>query len=476
MHRAGLTGLVAAFVFSGLALLSACATAPSAIGDTIQGEGRGEDAGAGSANESTTGSNASCTPTSSSPPPAIDISTLPSCCTTGAAHCVPTAELPAGTEVSELATCSGGACVPDSLIKSGGAAPPACKSMNGAAGVCLSLCVPQVGQYASLLPQDICQSDERCAPCISPLNGQSTGACDIGKNTGAAAPSGGSNCGNGGGSTPSTIVDSGSAPSAPADAAPVCPYVGPPLIDPSSLPSCDPKGGAHCLTAALVPAAMQSQLATCSGGFCVPDSFIESAGNFIPPTCTSLLGAEGRCLSEAIPQVAAELSELPQATCQSFERCVPCYDPISGKATGACNLSCDPGPKDPAVKAAPCCKENGTDVGVCLPTSIVPSSEQSNLQADVCSQSAGATLCVPTEMVAPGFKPVACTGDSLLTFLNGGYTGVCLSKCLNFGAFSGLAISQGSCDDGHDCAPCVNPLTNAPTGAPGCPGTADAGP
>ena len=36
---------------------------------------------------------------------------------------------------------------------------------------------------------------------------------------------------------------------------------------------------------------------------------------------------------------------------------MPCYDPIAGKATGACNLSCDPGPKDPAVKAQPCCSE-----------------------------------------------------------------------------------------------------------------------
>lgn len=32
-----------------------------------------------------------------------------------------------------------------------------------------------------------------------------------------------------------------------------------------------------------------------------------------------------------------------------------------------------------------------------------------------------------------------------------------------------LGISQGSCDDLHDCAPCTNPLTGQPTGAPGCP-------
>jgi hypothetical protein len=253
--------------------------------------------------------------------------------------------------------------------------------------------------------------------------------------------------------------------------------VGPPVLDPSSLPSCDPNGGAHCLSASLVPAAEASQLATCPTGLCVPDSFIESGGELIPSTCTSILGAEGRCLDEMIPEVAAQLTELPQATCATYERCVPCYDPTTGKSTGACNLSCDPGPKDPAVTAQPCCSENGTNQGECLPTSMIPSSEQSNLQKDVCTQTTAATLCVPTEMIPATFKPPTCTADSLLTFLSGGYTGVCLSKCLNFGAGSGLAIAQGSCDDNHECAPCVNPLTQAPTNAPGCSNTTgDAGP
>jgi hypothetical protein len=251
------------------------------------------------------------------------------------------------------------------------------------------------------------------------------------------------------------------------------------VLDPSSLPTCDPNGGAHCLSASLVPAAEQSQLAACATGLCVPDSFIESGGEFIPATCTSLLGAEGRCLDEMIPQVASQLSRLPVATCQSFERCVPCYDPTTGKSTGACNLSCDPGPTKPPVQVQTCCSENGTDQGECLPTTAIPSSEQGNLNKDSCSQSTGATLCVPKEMTSSTFAPMACTAEGLLGFLSGqSYTGVCLSKCLNFGFGSGLEIAQGNCDDLHVCAPCTNPLTNAPTGAPGCPNTppADAGP
>ena len=55
--------------------------------------------------------------------------------------------------------------------------------------------------------------------------------------------------------------------------------------------------------------------------------------------------------------------------------------------------------------------------------------------------------------------------------IGGQYTGVCLSKCLKFGFFQQLGISQGDCDNVHNCAPCNNPLTGQPTGAPGCPAT-----
>ena len=128
----------------------------------------------------------------------MDPSTLPSCgasvCADSPnAHCVPQDKVPANV-AAQLAKCDDGAsyCVPDPFIKSGGAPPPTCKSLNGADGVCLSVCVPQVEQYESLLPQDVCAADERCAPCVNPLNNMSSGACDIGKptdcTTAAAAP------------------------------------------------------------------------------------------------------------------------------------------------------------------------------------------------------------------------------------------------------------------------------------------------
>jgi hypothetical protein len=317
------------------------------------------------------------------------------------------------------------------------------------------VCVPQVAQYQSLLPQDICAADERCAPCISPLDQKPTGACDIGTTPATVTPS---TCDPASPSPPSGQDPAPSAP--PAPAAPVCPHVGPPVLDPATLPACGM--GAHCLSSALVPPALQSKLATCPTGLCVPDTFIAAGGNFIPATCVSTASAEGRCLDVALPDVAAQ-PQLPQSTCAAYERCVPCYNPLDGSDTSACRLSCDPGPQQPKVVFTDCCTMSNATYGKCVPTMSIPSAEQKNLGTDDCVKDQ--QLCVPTEMLKPAFKPPACTADN---FFVGKYTGVCLSDCLKFG-IQGLAISRGTCDDLHKCAPCTNPLTGKPTGAPGCP-------
>src|SRR5262245_54262067 len=71
------------------------------------------------------------------------------CAKGGAARCVPSAEIGSGL-ASQLEACTGGACVPDSIVKSGGAAPATCESPFGE-GRCVSLCIPQVGANASAL-------------------------------------------------------------------------------------------------------------------------------------------------------------------------------------------------------------------------------------------------------------------------------------------------------------------------------------
>ena len=52
--------------------------------------------------------------------------------------------------------------------------------MGGREGRCLSVCVQSVIKDLSSLPQDVCEQDERCAPCYDPRTGMGTGACTIG--------------------------------------------------------------------------------------------------------------------------------------------------------------------------------------------------------------------------------------------------------------------------------------------------------
>jgi hypothetical protein len=373
-----------------------------------------------------------------------DPSTLPACAPAcGGAHCVPADKVP---EVSHpfFAACSGGYCLPDTLIQSGGAKPPSCKSLNGADGVCIGLCVPQVALNKDVLSQGTCATDERCTPCINPNDGKPTGACAIGSQVSSGpcpAPGGGTEAG-----APPPLT---------------CPYVGPPIVNPAPLPACGgANSGAHCLPGHLAPPELVSKLAACSGGYCVPDKIIAAAGRFIPATCASLLGAEGRCQNAVLPLVNAQAG-LPVATCDPAERCVPCFSPVDGSDTGACKTSCDPGPKTAAKTFASCCNKNGATQGKCVPRTAIPAALTSRLQSDACSADA---LCVPTENLPTSYVPLKC---SAFTLLAGNYTGVCLSDCLDFGDGSELFLDRGNCQSLHTCVPCVK--DGKPTGAPGCP-------
>ncbi|HTJ41783.1 MAG TPA: hypothetical protein VL463_06785 [Kofleriaceae bacterium] len=375
-----------------------------------------------------------------------DPSALPACCTdsVGGAHCLPSDVIPSQLK-GFLAECpSGGACVPDPFIETGGVyTPKACKSLSNADGVCLSGCIPQVAQYLTLLPQDVCADDERCAPCVNPLDGTTTGACQISFACGQD-PNGGD--GGGGGPGPAT-----------------CPHSGPPVIDPSTLTSCG--ADAHCLADALVPPAMAAKLAACPDNVskCVPDVFIAAGGNYIPATCHSVAGAEGRCLSKVLPDVQAKATLLPKDTCTDNELCAPCYDPLSGMDTGACHLSCDPGPGAGPTKLPTCCDGRGT----CVPSSAA-GDKASQLGQDSCPDAMGGAdqlICAPDVFLMPGYKPPACDTGLLGVLLGDKFKpGVCLPDCIP--AVSNFLIGRGDCaDKGDKCAPCLNPLTGEPSGA-----------
>ncbi|MFO0679541.1 MAG: hypothetical protein U0169_23645 [Polyangiaceae bacterium] len=429
-------------------------------------------AGGSSSGQGTVPAGANCSgPTKLEP---TDPSTLPSCCSTGAAHCLAGEKLPDVVK-SALTTCgTGGFCVPDPILRSGGAPLPRCKSMNNLDGACLSVCVPQVSQFKDLLPQATCAADERCAPCVSPLDNKRTGVCDIGDPVMEAkviscSPDGGVE----GGTGPSMGGDSGS--SGPTPDLP-CPHTGPAIVDPNTFPACGTGGGAHCVPTSLVPPAMTSRLATCPTGLCVPDTFIAANGRAIPPTCKSIGNLEGRCLHGSLPEVAAKQSLLPVSTCQSYERCTPCFDPQTGQATGACSLSCDPGPKTPPPgppvcpytgpplldpTAFPSCSSAGG--AHCLNAALVPPAMTSQLKS--CSGG----YCVPDVFIASAGNAVPKTCRSLLN---------AEGRCLHVGLKQVEAdldkLPRSTCESYERCAPCYNPIDGQATGA--CSQSCDPGP
>lgn len=373
----------------------------------------------------------------------FDLAALDPCCEDGEAHCVPTGTYPAELEAQAEACGETGVCMPDVIIEGGeGYAAPPCLSIGDAEGVCVSICVPEVRANEGILPQSTCGATEKCVPCINPITNEDTGVC--GQTL---------TCGDGGGGEGEGEGEP--APEYTCDNPPV-----EPVIDPAVFPGCC--DGAHCVPGALVPADQAEMLATCGdgdAGRCVPDIFIETNGIFTAPTCVSIASSEGRCLSACLPDVAAQAANLPQATCAATERCVPCCDPFTGEASGACGQSCDPGPaaECTGVPAFPACCDDGS--GHCIPGEMVPDEQEDNLEE--CDDEA--SFCVPDVMQDPNFAGMPCVGERIL---GGTYDGVCLPECLDLPLE--FTMDEAGCQPGYLCVPCENPLTGEPSGAPGC--------
>ena len=264
---------------------------------------------------------------------------------------------------------------------------------------------------------------------------------DASSTTGPQASAGG-NGGNGGGTA-------GNGGTAGAGGEPECAHSGPDVYDPKDEPACPSYvcgGGAHCLPNGLVPAEFHAQLAACNDEMlCVPDVLTKTGGNFIPPTCNAVLGLEGRCLSDCLPQVAAQSSLLTQDSCAEGELCTPCYDPFTQEPTGACVLSCDPGPANPKPEPLPTCC--GDDSGTCLPSDVVPDGQADALAKDKCPDAG--QVCVPNELLDLTNNPIPCEPDIELQLL-GIEDGACLPECVD----AVKNIGPGSCPSGYKCAPC----------------------
>ena len=147
-----------------------------------------------------------------------------------------------------------------------------------------------------------------------------------------------------------------------------------------------------CVDAALVDGPQASKLSKCKTGLCAPKKSVLRAGGYVPKTCKSLGGSEGRCVNAGVPEITVQKDKLPVADCDADERCAPCFDPRTGVETGSCSqVSCDK-PKEKAKLFPQCCGGKGR----CVPTAAAGSAA-SSLGPETCS---GETpLCAPNEFL-----------------------------------------------------------------------------
>lgn len=367
-----------------------------------------------------------------------DPSGLPQCTGTKGVkgRCVPRTELGSFKDTFEKATCADDAqaCVPDEVIKSGSKIElKKCKAVLDGEGRCFwPLAKDIIANYDLLkgATKDQCPDEQVCAPCVNPLDKKETGVCNTG--------SGGASC---------SDASKGGASSGAAGGG-KCPQVEP-ILDAKTFSVEDCGSNMLCVDKALV-GDQASHLKPCAKGVCAPKKSVERGGNYVPVTCRSTAGAEGRCLNVGIPMIGEQKTILPQEKCDPDERCAPCFDPRDGADTGACkSASCD-APKEPAKTFAPCCGGRAR----CVPTSAVGDAE-GMLEADSCT--GDTPLCAPVELVGiPGTSPKPCNaGFGLIK-------GICVSACAI--SIPGASLIKGDCNDGDMCAPC----SKLPAGTKGC--------
>jgi hypothetical protein len=237
-----------------------------------------------------------------------------------------------------------------------------------------------------------------------------------------------------------------------------------------SAPMCT---GAHCIPMDQIPMGTDTTtLAKCPDGtFCTPDDYIATQGKFLVKTCTSLEGAEGRCISTCIPQVAKQIDQLPKDVCMDSERCAPCFNPIDGSDTHACTQGCDM-IKNKTPVLFPKCGISAMDStmtprGLCVPKTLVPMDQQ-GIPADTCAMD---HLCAPTEKVKDlkyNFPMCTPSGVAALGMKNmAGQAAGCVPPYL--AGMNASLLMMDTCSAGDLCAPCTVPLSNPLMVSGACP-------
>jgi hypothetical protein len=164
--------------------------------------------------------------------------------------------------------------------------------------------LPAARALASILPQDVCAADERCAPCFNPNDGKPTGVCTFGCDKG-------------------------------------------PTTKPILFSTCC-GGRGECVPRSAIPGNAAANLApeTCTGdNVCVPTKIVDDP-TYRFPTCQSQIyvppftpfdAGEGRCVPQCIVDATDVGGFLMQGTCtDATDKCVPCNDLRTNMPSGAC--------------------------------------------------------------------------------------------------------------------------------------------
>lgn len=246
--------------------------------------------------------------TSADPPPAA-------CCKDmlpGKAHCVTVSP----EKAASLDACpSGGSCVPDSLRD--GTVPTPCTTAYGP-GACVSLCVKGVADQKARLKRGSCGANELCTPCISPLDGKSTGRCETPKASATAAKK-------------TCTKKAGAATDAPAADPRAAEATATPVA-----PCCGGKGKCIPPAAAGDDADKLEQKECSDDKVCAPTENTDP--NFKPKTCkgSAITGKyTGVCISTCLVLSTLEGLVVEQGDCDSDHQCAPCKYPFIGIDTGA---------------------------------------------------------------------------------------------------------------------------------------------
>jgi hypothetical protein len=159
-------------------------------------------------------------------------------------------------------------------------------------------------------------------------------------------------------------------------------------------------GAGICIPTLFAPVEVAERLAqdSCSAdALCAPLVLVASEGAAID-SCRAAGDLESRCLPSCLPEVAQRAARLQQRDCDRDQRCVPCYDPLTGADTGACRNRGDQ-PRE-APRTFERCGSTPAAQGFCVPLELLSPAQIDVLPVTGCSPPG--TRCVPDTFLASG--------------------------------------------------------------------------